>query len=304
MNPPEWLYLDESGEQHGPMTAEILQTLAAQGTITPETQVWAEGMDEWILAAQVEGLSFSQIVHEPQINLGPAAAGTGDAYNQTQNPYALVKKQRPFPWAATVIIALLLVGAGVYFFIIRSGGINVYKDTTGFKQFEAANTLVTSGADPQYHGNNDIGTDLAKSARDLFTVIRDRPKKDDEGDLSPLKSKHSTYCLSLKNQKQNTIILIFNLNHYSDLGEKGKKFALDACWVTAAMACHASPNDPEKTTLIVAVRDQGEYINVFIGNPVMDEAQLKENPRHSVRKTLDADKGLEKIIPYFSPDNQ
>ena len=79
----QWHYLDNAGQQAGPVTADDLQQLATTGEIHPETSVWTEGLEEWIPASQVEGLILDATPPQstqspqpasPQINLGP---GTG-----------------------------------------------------------------------------------------------------------------------------------------------------------------------------------------------------------------------------------
>ena len=50
-----WYYSNE-GEQIGPVSGEVLQQLAAQGVINAQTSVWADGLEDWIPAGQVEGL--------------------------------------------------------------------------------------------------------------------------------------------------------------------------------------------------------------------------------------------------------
>ena len=51
----EWFYTKD--EQHvGPVTSEQLKALAASKGIQPTTQVWKEGMPEWVPASRVSGL--------------------------------------------------------------------------------------------------------------------------------------------------------------------------------------------------------------------------------------------------------
>lgn len=64
----QW-FVHSNGEQMGPYTGEQLVQYAQQGNITAETMVWAEGMPEWVPAAQIPGL-FSQT----PVAAAPAAA--------------------------------------------------------------------------------------------------------------------------------------------------------------------------------------------------------------------------------------
>lgn len=63
----KWYYLQED-KQMGPVTHEELLRLMAQGTVTLDTYVWAEGMPEWQAASAIPELS-GQI---------PPAWGTGE----------------------------------------------------------------------------------------------------------------------------------------------------------------------------------------------------------------------------------
>jgi GYF domain 2 len=50
-----WYVLSEE-QQLGPYTGEQLVEFAQEGRIVAETMVWADGMAEWVTAAQIEGL--------------------------------------------------------------------------------------------------------------------------------------------------------------------------------------------------------------------------------------------------------
>jgi hypothetical protein len=49
-------YTNEDGEQQGPYTFALLNTRARQGTLSSETLVWAEGMEEWQPAGTIPNL--------------------------------------------------------------------------------------------------------------------------------------------------------------------------------------------------------------------------------------------------------
>lgn len=59
-----------NGEQAGPISAEELQQYAAAGYIHAETEVWTDGLDQWVPATHVEGLVFGQPEPAPQTS-GP-----------------------------------------------------------------------------------------------------------------------------------------------------------------------------------------------------------------------------------------
>lgn len=78
----QWYYLVNS-QQQGPVSSEQLKALSAGGTVTPETYVWREGMDDWKPAKMVQGL----------FDVGQAGAvSEGSALPPAQtmqpNPYA------------------------------------------------------------------------------------------------------------------------------------------------------------------------------------------------------------------------
>ncbi|NWK56398.1 DUF4339 domain-containing protein [Verrucomicrobiaceae bacterium N1E253] len=86
-NPQEWYFTDAAGQQTGPITPEQLQQLAASGQITAETNVWTEGLAEWLPATQVEGL----IPAAPMAAAVPAQApmqAAAPAQALASNPYA------------------------------------------------------------------------------------------------------------------------------------------------------------------------------------------------------------------------
>lgn len=53
--PARWYRL-EGREQHGPVGVEEMRRLVLDGTVTPETYVWADGMPDWLPAREVPAL--------------------------------------------------------------------------------------------------------------------------------------------------------------------------------------------------------------------------------------------------------
>lgn len=53
--PARWYHL-QSREQHGPIDLDRMRRLVLDGTITPDTYVWADGMPDWLPAEQVPAL--------------------------------------------------------------------------------------------------------------------------------------------------------------------------------------------------------------------------------------------------------
>ncbi len=54
--PAENWYVDNNGEQDGPYAWLVIYRRARQGTLTPETKVWAEGLADWVPANQIPSL--------------------------------------------------------------------------------------------------------------------------------------------------------------------------------------------------------------------------------------------------------
>jgi TM2 domain-containing membrane protein YozV len=51
----QWFY-SRDGRQYGPVPTSELKSLAASGVVLPSDYVWREGMTNWALATQVEGI--------------------------------------------------------------------------------------------------------------------------------------------------------------------------------------------------------------------------------------------------------
>ncbi len=51
----QWYYLVHN-EQQGPISSEQLKELAANGSVSPETYIWREGLEDWKPAKMVQGL--------------------------------------------------------------------------------------------------------------------------------------------------------------------------------------------------------------------------------------------------------
>jgi hypothetical protein len=83
-----WHYI-AAGEKQGPVSVEQLHGLVADGTITPDTQVWTESLEEWTAASNLEGLFPDQAV-PPQ---GPTLI-TGEAA-QVSTPLAAAPVAQP-----------------------------------------------------------------------------------------------------------------------------------------------------------------------------------------------------------------
>lgn len=54
--PARWYHL-QGETQHGPTGLEEVRELVLDGTIGPDTYVWADGMPDWLPARQVPALT-------------------------------------------------------------------------------------------------------------------------------------------------------------------------------------------------------------------------------------------------------
>jgi hypothetical protein len=114
----QWRVLDAEGNECGPYTAEQLQAYAADGTISPTTQVWTEGLETWIPALEIEGL-FPVGVRRPQLLTGPAMpAGRplGSPHpSLPEGASAITVSQPPSGASTLILIAVLILVLGAYF---------------------------------------------------------------------------------------------------------------------------------------------------------------------------------------------
>lgn len=78
-------YYEISGAREGPVSFFQLQTLVQQGVVTKQTQVWHDGLADWTLAAQVDGLAATfpvarngppQLKKAPPLQTGPSPANS------------------------------------------------------------------------------------------------------------------------------------------------------------------------------------------------------------------------------------
>jgi len=64
----QWHLIDANGTQCGPYTEEQLRSWANDGTITPTTQLWTNGLEGWIPASDVPGLFANPPIRPPHIS--------------------------------------------------------------------------------------------------------------------------------------------------------------------------------------------------------------------------------------------
>lgn len=62
--PPRYIYAVIEGQQQGPFSLGEVVEYIRKGTITPQTYIWKQGMQNWLPAEQVEDLT-------PELNAIP-----------------------------------------------------------------------------------------------------------------------------------------------------------------------------------------------------------------------------------------
>lgn len=120
---PTW-YVMQGEQQLGPYTGQQLAEYAAQGSITRESMVWAEGMPDWIQAAQVENLfPAAQPATTPATGSPyqtPATTDPTAAPGSTPYPHPGVKASSFGMWAGFLVVGIILMIAG--FIIAANAG--------------------------------------------------------------------------------------------------------------------------------------------------------------------------------------
>ncbi len=116
MSDPQWHYLDAQNQQQGPISGAQIQALAAQGQITQTTQVWAEGMEAWAPASQVEAL-FAAPTAAAQTPVQSAYAAPASDPTPTGGEYpAVIVTESSFGKFVGLFLgafAFLIIGAAV-----------------------------------------------------------------------------------------------------------------------------------------------------------------------------------------------
>lgn len=108
-----YYFLDQNGTQQGPVEKETLR----QYCITPHTQVWREGMAQWMPASQLPELSdlFAQAQAAPL----PQNPCTPSSYNNYQYP-GQAGKPASYMWLAILTTLLCCLPAGIVSIVYAS----------------------------------------------------------------------------------------------------------------------------------------------------------------------------------------
>ncbi|MFP4107384.1 MAG: GYF domain-containing protein [Phycisphaerae bacterium] len=86
----EW-YCYSQGQQRGPMPADELRSGIESGQVSPDDQVWTEGMDDWQPVREVA--EFADACSAAPA-AGPPPAGFEPAYQPPHSQYTYLEKHR------------------------------------------------------------------------------------------------------------------------------------------------------------------------------------------------------------------
>ncbi|MBT8044060.1 MAG: DUF4339 domain-containing protein [Verrucomicrobiae bacterium] len=312
----EWFYTDAAGAEHGPVSADELKQLATNGTIRDTTDVWTEGLEEWLPASQVEGLipasdaKPNQPEHQPKINLGPGSGiqlgpsispkPMGDASLQTSaNPYARINqpKKSKAGWVVFGVIMAIAVGVGIYFATSTPSEPKL-EEIPGYVEYSKANNLIKHKKDATILGN---GSDALEISKTIAKEIKAHTNPDIEDSFPGLLAKDGeirTYTMTKTEGKQKTVVVIVQVLKMKLLNNKAQLAMSEAAWQYTQMAlAQSSYNDPA-TRLAVALRDTDKYFKVMIGHPVSAETTTKATS--GITKSHEGE-GLEaRLYPFFA----
>ena len=131
MSDNPWFYTDANGHQLGPYPVQQIQHFAANGTITPQTLLWTEGLETWTAAGEVQGIFATSAPAPPPIDsttpYTPAEqAQFGVAPPGGEFPIPFVKKSSFGLFLGSYILGLSLIIIGI--FILVSVGSSIDSD--------------------------------------------------------------------------------------------------------------------------------------------------------------------------------
>lgn len=144
----QWLVM-QGEEQLGPYTGTQLVEFATNGNITPETLVWAEGMENWLPAGQVEGLfpavaaEATSVATVPLATAQPPSADPAAGY-----PSPSVKNASFGLWAGMLLggFALVIVGLMLLAVLGRNAAGGGNQEVTSGQAIGAVVAMALAGA--------------------------------------------------------------------------------------------------------------------------------------------------------------
>lgn len=119
-NTQQWFFLNANGQKTGPLNTQHLQQLVINGQIAANTQVWTEGLENWVSASHVEGLIPPQ--HQT-VNPNPYSPPTSQPIatgitGASEYPVPKIKKTDSFiPFVILSILSILLILWGYHIYL-------------------------------------------------------------------------------------------------------------------------------------------------------------------------------------------
>lgn len=104
-----WYYA-LGGERRGPVTREVLDRLAREGTIAPGVMVWAPGLPGWVDAASVEGLPLAPPPPPLPVPVAPPASTAAPDRGFLGGIAARISAASDLPTISAMPVARMLVG--------------------------------------------------------------------------------------------------------------------------------------------------------------------------------------------------
>lgn len=124
-----WYYIDNQGQQQGPISAEALKELASQGLVLPQSLVWTDGLEQWVEARTVDGLFSTPAVQTPVVIPSPTASqpiqiATAPLISSTPttSPIKGIAAVQPNPYSAPATASPVAAPEGEYPATITKGG--------------------------------------------------------------------------------------------------------------------------------------------------------------------------------------
>ncbi len=119
-DPRQWYY-ELDGQENGPVSRAALMDGIASGRLKPTNQVWAEGMEGWVMAGEVPELAHVFPAQQPQEAAQPTVAAR-DAEELPAHLCRAAVDSRP--WVMTIGIITLVFAApgGLFGFILLVTG--------------------------------------------------------------------------------------------------------------------------------------------------------------------------------------
>lgn len=321
----QWLFIDTAGQQVGPIAADQLSEYVGAGHITAGTQVWTDGMEEWLLASQVEGLipaasaqRTPQInlgpqtpatatppvipeqkvapIHQPQINLGPPRPGdlTVGRAAAPVNPYSTPKKKSPVKWIILGIVGLVVA---IFAIIIATAPSEeeLARTIPGYTELKEANKNLDGG--DSAHGNTPQAKKIAADAKKLLADVRE--KGIEKGITGS--GNFSAYCQIKETEGDTTVVIIYRVPKIRKFADDAKKFISDYAWATAKVATMNNLESTENVKLVIAVRGVILYDTMHVGE-IRATGAASENPLEGVKQSFTQQDCKTELYPYFAPE--